>query len=153
MGVQNGDLRKKINESKKENKNIEEKIILDWIIQISSGLKYLHSDAVKIVHRDIKPEYAKRNYFFFHFIHLNSIHIQCYEIFSLNSSNILLTKDNVIKIGDLGECKHLVNGEAKTFKGTRLYMSPEQYKLISSEEEDDSNNIKHYNFKTDIWCV
>ena len=55
--IKKGDLKKKIKEAKRLNRNFEEKQILDWIRQATNALNYLHSrkpDA--IIHRDIKPE-------------------------------------------------------------------------------------------------
>jgi serine/threonine protein kinase len=52
----NGDLRAKINENRTEEKFFEVKQIFDWILQATSALKYLHSDEIRIAHRDIKPE-------------------------------------------------------------------------------------------------
>lgn len=44
-----------INQAKKLSKKFNAKEILDWITQSANGLKYLHSDKVNIIHRDIKP--------------------------------------------------------------------------------------------------
>lgn len=48
----------------------EEKVILGWLIQALSGLKFLHNHNLKIIHRDIKPEleleckyYLENNYY------------------------------------------------------------------------------------------
>ena len=53
----NKDLEKKIRKVKTENNKLSEKEIFEWILQATNGLKYLHSDIVRMVHRDIKPEY------------------------------------------------------------------------------------------------
>ena len=66
-----------------------------------------------IIHRDIKP------------------------------SNIMLTKNNIIKIGDFGISKALSKSckKAKTFIGTPPYMAPE---VINSEK---------YDYPADIWSL
>ena len=60
----------------------------------------------------------------------------------LKSSNIFLTKDLNVKIGDLGVAKKLCKGNfAKTIIGTPYYLSPE----ICEE--------KPYNEKSDVWAL
>ena len=60
----------------------------------------------------------------------------------LKTSNIFLTKDLNVKIGDLGVAKKLSKGSfAKTIIGTPYYLSPE----ICEE--------KPYNEKSDIWAL
>ncbi len=60
----------------------------------------------------------------------------------LKTLNIFLTKDNQVKIGDLGVAKSLVNTNyASTFIGTPYYLSPE----ICDE--------KPYNEKSDVWAL
>ena len=44
-------------EKGKEIGKIPDENIYEWIFQATNGLKYLHSDKIKIVHRDIKPAY------------------------------------------------------------------------------------------------
>ena len=47
----------KIDEAKRQNRNFDERQILDWITQSTNALKYLHSiKPDPIIHRDIKPE-------------------------------------------------------------------------------------------------
>ena len=48
-------LEQAIEESKKKNEHIPEKILWKIMIELLSGLTYLH-DEVKIIHRDIKPD-------------------------------------------------------------------------------------------------
>ena len=60
------------------------------------------------------------------------------------SRNLLLTKDDIVKIGDLGEAKHLNNTVGRTYAGTVQYMSPEQSKA--------GKNVTH-NASTDIWYL
>lgn len=60
----------------------------------------------------------------------------------LKTQNILITKNNMFKIGDLGVAKALSHTTfAKTFVGTPYYLSPE----ICEE--------KPYNEKSDIWAL
>ena len=50
----NGDLAKKIQKSKEEDKAIPSENILDYFAQMCAGLKYMH-DGKQILHRDLKP--------------------------------------------------------------------------------------------------
>lgn len=63
---------------------------------------------------------------------------------NLIKRNVFITKDNHIKLGDLGVAKSFdkksdLNVMASTFAGTFKYMSPEM------------KQQKNYSFKTDIW--
>ena len=57
--------------------------------------------------------------------------------------NIFLTRDNVVKVGDLGEARQLeaTNEMAQTHTGTQGYMSPE---ILEGQS---------YSFKSDIWSI
>jgi len=83
-----------------------------WKYFIQMSLGLAHIHARKILHRDIK------------------------------TMNMFMTKDDKIKIGDLGVAKVLFQTQfAKTFVGTPYYLSPE----ICEE--------KPYNEKSDIWAL
>lgn len=64
------------------------------------------------------------------------------------TSNLLLTKDNVVKIADLGLAKCLINTHGRSFGGTPFYMSPEQSK---GREFDYQLNYSTHKANTDVW--
>ena len=75
---------------------------------------------------------------------LGLAHIHCKKILhrDIKSMNMFMTKEDKIKIGDLGVAKVLMQTQfAKTFVGTPYYLSPE----ICEE--------KPYNDKSDIWAL
>lgn len=96
------DLRQIIEERLGEGKIIEERLVLNWAVQIIDALTYLHQQDPPVLHRDIKP------------------------------ANIKLTPNNRIKLVDFGLAKLLAGDEARTItviqgRGTALYTPLEQY--------------------------
>jgi serine/threonine-protein kinase len=96
------DLRQIIEERLREDKVIEERLVLNWAVQILDALGYLHQQDPPVLHRDIKP------------------------------ANIKLTPNNRIKLVDFGLAKLLAGDEARTItviqgRGTALYTPLEQY--------------------------
>ncbi|CAF0952709.1 unnamed protein product, partial [Brachionus calyciflorus] len=104
-----GDLYSKIKEQ--NGKPIEEIQIVEWFVQITMALQYMHEKC--ILHRDLKTQ------------------------------NIFLTRNKIIKVGDLGIARVLKSNTdmATTIIGTPYYMSPELF----------SN--KPYNSKSDVWAL
>eukprot|EP00993_Chasmostoma_nieuportense_P001166 NODE_2070_length_1288_cov_17.735573_g1970_i0.p1 GENE.NODE_2070_length_1288_cov_17.735573_g1970_i0~~NODE_2070_length_1288_cov_17.735573_g1970_i0.p1 ORF type:complete len:415 (+),score=77.27 NODE_2070_length_1288_cov_17.735573_g1970_i0:35-1246(+) len=95
-------------------RRIPSKPLQSILIQVLCGLRFLHNmeGMDHLVHRDIKP------------------------------ANILVNKSGQVKISDFGCLKCLEDGQdARTFLGTKLYMSPERL------------NGQPYSTAADIWSV
>jgi serine/threonine protein kinase len=121
---QNGDLREHLN----NNKSIEKRVKIKWFMQIVLGLKDLHRH--KCHHRDLKTGFDC-NYNFM----LKKL------IILIQYRNILLTKDDVIKISDFGMSRILTPTSTISTCGTPAYMAPEIWRG------------RRYDIKTDIWLV
>ena len=61
-----------------------------------------------------------------------------------------MTKNDIVKLGDLGEAKNLSNTVGKTYGGTMQYMSPE---LSTGRQFDDQLDYTTHKANTDIWFV
>ncbi|KAK7490575.1 hypothetical protein BaRGS_00018178, partial [Batillaria attramentaria] len=97
--------------SESVNASVPEDLLVAWLWQMCCGLEYMHSHKPVILHRDMKP------------------------------SNIYLTKEGDVRLGDMGVARILDDPDVmvKTFCGTLPYMSPEVL------------HRRPYNAKTDIW--
>ena len=60
---------------------------------------------------------------------------------------MLLTKDNILKLADLGIAKVLRETVGRTYIGAPEYMSPEVEKCKGTTKEEG----KTYSFKADVW--
>eukprot|EP01080_Neovahlkampfia_damariscottae_P009822 gene9822-2144_t len=93
-----GDLKKFIRYRTRKQKHLNEKMLIDFVEQIVSGVSHLHEK--KIMHRDIKPE----------------------NIFMVKENS----GGYCLKIGDFGLATRIIDGEDHdTVCGTLNYMSPE----------------------------
>ena len=114
---------------KENNKKIPEPIIREIILQLTKGLKYIHSK--NYFHRDLKPENI--------LLILNK-----YDLLNLSNNNI---NDSGIKvkIADFGTAKKIPTKDALTITEyicTRWYRSPEC--VLRTD---------YYNEKSDIWAL
>ena len=82
----------------KKQKKIDEKNAAQYMREIISAVKYLHSFNPPIIHRDIKPE------------------------------NILLDENNRVKLADFGWSNYLKQDLRNTYCGTPEYLAPEMVK-------------------------
>jgi serine/threonine protein kinase len=63
--------------------------------------------------------------------------------------NILLTKENKIKLVDLGVAKYTSKSTiGRTYRGTKQYMSPEQNR---GKHYEDDEEYETHSYSTDIW--
>ena len=88
---------------------IPEGEVRNWIYQIADVLKYLHSREPKIIFRDLKP------------------------------SNVMLTKENEIKLIDFGIARTFKENKATdtTYYVSQGFSPPEQYGTGQSDERSD----------------
>ena len=95
------DLRTLMLEARQKNSFLDERDVLDWAVQLTDALTYLHRQDPPIVHRDIKP------------------------------SNLKITPDGLLKLVDFGLVKVLSPDEETITiiqgQGTVLYTPLEQY--------------------------
>lgn len=61
---------------------------------------------------------------------------------------MLLSKENIVKLADLGIAKVLRDTLGRTYVGTLAYMSPE---IERCRDNDDKEEVITYSFNTDIW--
>lgn len=93
----------------KKRGSIPEYEVRNWIYQISDVLKYLHSRNPKIIFRDLKP------------------------------SNVMLTKENEIKLIDFGIARTFKDDKSTdtTYYVSQGFSPPEQYGTGQSDERSD----------------
>ena len=118
-----------INNHKENNKKIPEPIIREIILQLTRGLKYLHSK--HYLHRDLKPENI--------LLVLNKYDIKNQSKNDINNSNIK------VKIADFGTVKKIPTRDELTiteYVCTRWYRAPEC--VLRSD---------YYNEASDIWAI
>ena len=93
----------------KKRGKIPENEVREWINQLADVLKYLHSRDPKIIFRDLKP------------------------------SNVMLTKDNQIKLIDFGIARTFKDDKSTdtTYYVSKGFSPPEQYGTGQSDERSD----------------
>lgn len=107
----------------------QEEVILKILTQMCLGIQALHS--LRIMHRDLKVSHAR-----------SRLRLLTFRCLLLQSANIFLTDDNIVKVGDLNVSKLArQDGLNYTQAGTPYYASPEVWR------------DKPYDFKSDIWSV
>jgi len=114
-----------IDTHKEKNKKIPEQIIREIILQITKGLKYLHSK--NYFHRDLKPENI--------LLILNKYDLN-------NLSNNINDSGIKVKIADFGTAKKIPNKDALTiteYVCTRWYRSPEC--VLRTDYYDETSDI------------
>lgn len=95
------DLRTLMNDARRKEEFLPERLILSWANQLADALTYMHSQDPPILHRDIKP------------------------------SNLKITPSGLLKLVDFGLVKILASNEVTITvlqgRGTALYTPLEQY--------------------------
>ncbi len=90
----------------KQNGPQKESDVLEWAIQIATGLKYLHDREQPIIHRDLTPD------------------------------NIVLRNDGQITIVDFGAANEFIGNATGTFVGKHSYIAPEQLRGKATVHSD-----------------
>ncbi len=116
-----------MDECYKKKVNIEKESVIKWLKQLVTGLKELHR--INCHHRDLKPGFD----FFDHYCIIKN--------YLLFNRNILMDKDNNLKIADFGLARILTSTSTISTVGTPAFMAPEI-----------GNKIR-YDAKTDIWAL
>jgi len=97
---------------------------LDWdervqmALDVARGVDYLHTFKSPIIHRDLK------------------------------SSNLLVTQDMRVKVGDFGASRHIIPSGLMSCCGTPVYMAPE---VLRGEKYDEQADI--YSFGIVMWEI
>ncbi len=86
---------------------IDEKMLIQWMMQLSEVLAYLHSRNPAVIYRDIKPE------------------------------NIIMTESGHIKVIDFGIARRYKPGQARDtqYLGTERFAAPEQYEEYGAQTD------------------
>lgn len=118
--AEKGDLYNQLIKQAKSNQYFPEKIIINWLVQICSALKYIHSK--HIIHRDIKPQ---------------NIFLSKKGEIKLGDFGVSKTLNNTLE-------------KAKTFVGTAYYLPPEiiDDKKYSYEADIWSLGVSFYQLMT-----
>ena len=118
--AEKGDLYNQLIKQAKSNQYFPEKIIINWLVQICSALKYIHSK--HIIHRDIKPQ---------------NIFLSKKGEIKLGDFGVSKTLNNTLE-------------KAKTFVGTAYYLPPEiiDEKKYSYEADIWSLGVSFYQLMT-----
>ena len=118
--AEKGDLYNQLIKQAKSGKYFPEKIIINWLVQICSALKYIHSK--HIIHRDIKPQ---------------NIFLSKKGEIKLGDFGVSKTLNNTLE-------------KAKTFVGTAYYLPPEiiDEKKYSYEADIWSLGVSFYQLMT-----
>jgi serine/threonine-protein kinase len=82
----------------KQNGAARPESVIEWMIQITGILKYLHEQDPPIIHRDVTPD------------------------------NLVLRKDGNIMMIDFGAANEFLGTATGTFVGKQAYISPEQFR-------------------------
>lgn len=100
---------KNLDEVIKEKGKLDESQVRNYLNQIADVLKYLHSREPKVIFRDLKP------------------------------SNVMLTKDDEIKLIDFGISRTFKDCKSKdtNYYVSRGFSAPEQYGIGQSDERSD----------------
>ena len=91
----NGNLNQLINQYQKENKLMEDQLVLNIFKQMTKGLRYIHEN--NVMHRDLKPENI---------------------LLTMEDGNL------VVKISDFG-CSTVNDLKQKTIVGSKITLAPE----------------------------
>jgi serine/threonine-protein kinase len=111
--VPGADLKSLMDEARRNQQFLDQRLVLDWALQLLDALDYMHHQDPPVIHRDIKP------------------------------GNIKLTPTGLVKLVDFGLVKQMLPDELTVTviqgRGTALYTPLEQYGGDSGHTEPRSD--------------
>jgi len=129
-----GSLYNHLRKLKTNNTAIPPKLLVQWSLDIAEGMRHMGEMSPPVLHRDLKSQVTLLLFLcsFFNLFKKKKKKI---------TKNILIGKDNTLKISDFGVARHVrsMNASNRSAVGTFAWLAPETIRE------------HHYSAKSDVW--